>query len=67
MKKYLLFFAILIAFGCTESYLTFNPTVAISDGTPELIQAFGGSKNDVKKDLRDSRHSFISITSFKET
>ena len=51
MKRHLLFFAILIAFGCTESDLTFNPAVAISDGTPELVQTFGGSKNDVAKSV----------------
>lgn len=51
MKKYLLFFAILIAYGCTESDLTFNPVVANSDGAPELVQTFGGSKNDVAKSV----------------
>ena len=51
MKKHLLFFAILIAFGCTKSDLTFNPGVAISDGTTELVQTFGGSKNDVAKSV----------------
>ncbi|MDA9070616.1 hypothetical protein N9K11_00790 [bacterium] len=51
MKKHLLFFAILIAYGCTESDLTFNPVVANSDGAPELVQTFGGSKNDVAKSV----------------
>ena len=51
IKKHLLFFAILIAYGCTESDLAFNPVVAISDGTPELVQTFGGSKNDVAKSV----------------
>ena len=51
MKKYLLFFAILIAYGCTESDLTFNSVVANSDGAPELVQTFGGSKNDVAKSV----------------
>ena len=51
MKKHLLFFAILIAYGCTESDLTFNPVVANSDGAPEFVQTFGGSKNDVAKSV----------------
>ena len=51
MKKHLLFFAILIAYGCTESDLTFNPVVANSDGAPKLVQTFGGSKNDVAKSV----------------
>ena len=51
MKKYLLFFVILIAFSCKESDLTFNPIVANSDGAPKLVQTFGGSKNDVAKSV----------------
>ena len=51
MKKYLLFFVILIAYGCTESDLTFNPVVANSDGAPKLVQTYGGSKNDVAKSV----------------
>ena len=51
MKKYLLFFVILIAYGCTESDLTFNPVVANSNGAPKLVQTYGGSKNDVAKSV----------------
>ncbi|MDB2556187.1 hypothetical protein N9X55_05570 [Flavobacteriaceae bacterium] len=51
MKKYLLFFVILIAYGCTESDLTFNPVVANSDVAPKLVQTYGGSKNDVAKSV----------------
>ena len=51
MKKYLLFISILIAFSCTKTDLIFNSTISLSDGTLELAQTFGGSKNDVAKSV----------------
>ncbi len=47
MKKYLLLFSILITYSCIKSELNFNTT--LSNGTTELVQTFGGSKNDVAK------------------
>ena len=51
MKKNLLFLLIIIFYGCTESNLAFHPRSNPSEGTLELVQTFGGSKNDVAKSV----------------
>ena len=51
MKKHLLFLLIIIFYGCTESNLAFHPRSNPSEGTLELVQTFGGSKNDVAKSV----------------
>ena len=51
MKKHLLFLLIIMFYGCTESNLAFHPRLNPSNGTLELVQTFGGSKNDVAKSV----------------
>ena len=51
MKKHLLFLLIIMFYGCTESNLAFHPRLNPSSGTLELVQTFGGSKNDVAKSV----------------
>ena len=49
MKKHLLFLFIIFFFKCTDPNLTFHEGSNPSSGTIELVQTFGGSKNDVAK------------------
>ena len=51
MKKYLLFLFIIFFCKCTESNLTVHEGSNSSNGTLELVQTFGGSKNDVAKSV----------------
>jgi hypothetical protein len=51
MKKHLLFLLFIIFSECTESNLAFHPRSNPSEGTLELVQTFGGSKNDVAKSV----------------
>lgn len=51
MKKYLLFLTILIALSCSNSDKNINSSIPISEGVFELVQTFGGSKNDVAKSI----------------
>ena len=51
MKKHLLFLFIIFFFKCTDPNLTFHEGSNPSSGTIELVQTFGGSKNDVAKSV----------------
>jgi len=51
MKKYLLFLFIIFFCKCTESNLTVHEESNPTNGTLELVQTFGGSKNDVAKSV----------------
>ena len=51
MKKHLLFIPILIAFNCTKSDVIIDSTLSQSNGIVELVDTFGGSKNDLAKSV----------------
>ena len=51
MKKIGFFSILLTFFACEKANLEFNPASNLSNGTLDLIQTFGGSKNDVAQSV----------------
>jgi len=51
MKKIGFFSILLTFFSCEKANLEFNPASNLSNGTLDLIQTFGGSKNDVAQSV----------------
>jgi hypothetical protein len=51
MRKVLLFFIILINISCSNTDKDISSIIPISNGSLELVQTFGGSKNDVAKSV----------------
>ena len=51
MRKVLLFFTILINISCSNTDKDISSIIPISNGSLELVQTFGGSKNDVAKSV----------------
>ena len=51
MRKFLLFFTVLIVIGSCNTDKDLNTIIPISNGSLELAKTFGGSKNDVAKSV----------------
>ena len=51
MRKFLLFFTVLIFIGSCNTDKDLNTIIPISNGSLELAKTFGGSKNDVAKSV----------------
>ena len=51
MRRFLLFFTVLIVIGSCNTDKDLNTIIPISNGSLELAKTFGGSKNDVAKSV----------------
>lgn len=51
MRRFLLFFTMLIVISCCNQDKDLNPIIPVSNGSLEQAKTFGGSKNDVAKSV----------------
>ncbi|MCO4815412.1 MAG: hypothetical protein KC454_11910, partial [Flavobacteriales bacterium] len=63
----MLFLLIIMFYGCTESNLAFHPRLNPSNGTLELVQTFGGSKNDVAKSVVSTADGGFAVLGYTQS
>tara|TARA_R110001632_G_scaffold47202_6_gene119618 strand:- start:17563 stop:18960 length:1398 start_codon:yes stop_codon:yes gene_type:complete len=67
MKKRFYFLILIISFSCVKADLDFNPTTGISDGVLDLVQTFGGSKNDVAQSVVATSDGGFAIVGYTQS
>lgn len=67
MRRFLLFFTILIVFSSCNTDKDLNTIIPISNGSLELSKTFGGSKNDVAKSVISTSDGGFAVLGYTQS